>query len=73
MKAMILIAGVATVGLSIPAYADPDKDEGGHGGWRGGYYSQYDRYGYADDRSSSSRATAARSSVSGRRANTKRR
>jgi hypothetical protein len=49
MKAMILIAGVAVLGLSAPAHADPDKDESGHGRWRGGY-DRYDRNGYEGDR-----------------------
>ena len=44
--------GFATVALSGAAYAGPDKDESGHGRWRGGYgYDRYyDRYGYGDDR-----------------------
>jgi hypothetical protein len=47
----ILLAGFATVTLSGAAYADPDKDESGHGRWRSGYgYNKYyDRYGYEDD------------------------
>ena len=48
----ILLAGFATMAFSGAACADPDKDESGHGRWRGGYgYDKYyDRYGYADDR-----------------------
>ena len=52
MKAMILIAGVAAVSLTGPAYADPDKDESGHGRWRGGYDRHYYRYDYNDGRKS---------------------
>lgn len=35
--------------LSGAAYADPGKDESGHGRWRGGDDRYYDRYGYEDD------------------------
>jgi hypothetical protein len=45
----ILVAGLATTGLSGVAAADPDKDESGKGRWRGGY-ERFDRYGYEEDR-----------------------
>ena len=50
MKATILIASLATIGMSGASYADPDKDESGKGRWRGGYDRYQDHYGYHDDR-----------------------
>ncbi|MBP2237379.1 hypothetical protein J2Z31_003897 [Sinorhizobium kostiense] len=53
MKIITLVAaaGVAFTGFAGIAFADPWKDESGHGRWRGGYYGEprYARRAYKEE------------------------
>jgi hypothetical protein len=74
MRVPIPVAIAAMMAFSLPASADPWKDESGKGGWRGGYERYDDPMAEAGEKSgnrNSAPLTAARWSASGRRANTK--